>query len=105
MVAICDVYDALSVTRVYKPAFPHEFCVQEIRKGAGTQFDPELVKVFLTVSDQFRDISVRFSDIAKRSGHTSEEQERLLISIFDAERESLAARTQANGSRSMATVK
>lgn len=101
IVAICDVYDALSVTRVYKPAFPHDFCVQEIRKGAGTQFDPELVKVFLTISDQFRDISIKFSDIAKRSGNTTDEQERLLISIFDAERESIANRVQATGSRPM----
>lgn len=62
IVAIADVYDALSSARVYKPAFPHSQCVEMIRLGAGTQFDPELVQVFLSVESRFAEISRQLSD-------------------------------------------
>lgn len=61
IVSIADVYDALRSKRVYKDAFPHQQCVQTIRAGAGTQFDPELVKVFLEIEADFAAIAVRFS--------------------------------------------
>ena len=53
IMAIVDVYDALTSVRPYKPAFPHEEAVQIITEGSGTQFDPALVEVFLQVSNQF----------------------------------------------------
>lgn len=62
IVAIADVYDALVSERVYKPAFPHEQCVAMIREGAGTQFDPELVQVFLSIERRFADISDRIRE-------------------------------------------
>ena len=60
IVAIVDVYDALSTRRVYKDAFPHERCVAIIRDGAGTQFDPDLVNVWLTITGRFRDLAARY---------------------------------------------
>lgn len=62
IVAIADVYDALVSERVYKPAFPHDQCVSMIREGAGTQFDPELVKVFLSIERRFADVSDRIRE-------------------------------------------
>ncbi len=62
IVAIADVYDALVSERVYKPAFPHEQCVSMIREGAGTQFDPELVNVFLSIERRFADVSDRIRE-------------------------------------------
>lgn len=59
IVSIADVYDALSSERVYKPAFPHEQCVSMIREAAGTQFDPDLVNVFVSIEHRFRDVSER----------------------------------------------
>lgn len=59
IVAIADVYDALVSERVYKPAFPHEKCVAMIREGAGTQFDPDLVEIFLSIESRFADVSRR----------------------------------------------
>ena len=47
IMAIADVYDALVSERVYKKPFPKEQAIQIIKEGAGTQFDPELVAVFL----------------------------------------------------------
>ncbi len=60
IVSIADVYDALRSKRVYKEAFPHEDCVRSIREGAGTQFDPDLVEVFLEIEPEFASISCRF---------------------------------------------
>lgn len=61
IVAIADVYDALSVRRTYKPALPHAQCVEMIATGAGTQFDPILVDVFLSIEAEFAEIAKRHS--------------------------------------------
>ena len=64
IVSIADVYDALRSKRVYKDAFPHEDCVRAIRDGAGTQFDPHLVEVFLEIESEFGAIARRFANEA-----------------------------------------
>ena len=46
MMAIADVYDALTQERVYKKAMPREEAVRILLEGAGTQFDPVLVRIF-----------------------------------------------------------
>jgi putative two-component system response regulator len=53
LMAIADVYDALRSARPYKKPFTHEEAVRIIVDGKGTQFDPDLVDVFVAVSDQF----------------------------------------------------
>lgn len=47
VMAIADVFDALASPRVYKPAFPLEKALAIIEEGAGTQFDPKCVEVFM----------------------------------------------------------
>jgi len=47
IMALADVYDALVSARVYKKAFPEEQARQILLEGAGTQFDPDLVPLFL----------------------------------------------------------
>jgi response regulator RpfG family c-di-GMP phosphodiesterase len=49
IVAIADVFDALCSVRSYKPAWDEADAVRTIREGAGTQFDPELVELFLGI--------------------------------------------------------
>ncbi len=51
--AIADVYDALRSKRPYKEEWPHEKAVEEIKRNAGTQFDPELVEKFLSLEKDF----------------------------------------------------
>lgn len=53
IVALADVYDALTSRRVYKEAFPHARAVEIIRSESGKQFDPVLVEAFERVSDRF----------------------------------------------------
>lgn len=55
VMAIADVYDALVSVRPYKNSYTHEEAVEIIKEGSGTQFDPELVKIFLRIADQFKD--------------------------------------------------
>lgn len=47
IVGIADAFDAMSSDRVYRKALPMEKIKAELINGAGTQFDPEYVKVFL----------------------------------------------------------
>jgi HD-GYP domain-containing protein (c-di-GMP phosphodiesterase class II) len=46
IVAIADAYDAMTHDRPYKRAMSHDSAVAELRRHAGTQFDPELVNLF-----------------------------------------------------------
>jgi putative two-component system response regulator len=53
IVALADVYDALTTNRPYKPAVPHGEVVKIIASRSGTQFEPRIVETFLAVEKQF----------------------------------------------------
>jgi len=60
IMAIVDVYDALVTERPYKKAVPHEIAVKIIEDGREKQFDPLLVDLFLSVSDELNNISAAY---------------------------------------------
>ena len=62
IVALADVYDALSCKRSYKDAWNESEVLDNIRGEAGKQFDPELVDVFLENIDTFRQIEKLYPD-------------------------------------------
>ena len=62
IVALADVYDALSCRRCYKEAWDETAVLENIRGESGKQFDPELVEVFLDCLDTFRQIEKRYPD-------------------------------------------
>lgn len=49
VVAVADVFDALTHDRPYKSAWPVEQAVAEIQSAAGSQFDPRVVAAFVTI--------------------------------------------------------
>jgi response regulator RpfG family c-di-GMP phosphodiesterase len=62
IVALADVYDALSSARVYKDAWNESKVLETIESEAGRHFDPELVEIFFSSLDFLRAIQRRYQD-------------------------------------------
>jgi len=60
IVAIADVYDALTSIRPYKKALSHEESIKIIMEGSGTQFDPYLTQIFGRHANEYQQIALRF---------------------------------------------
>ena len=65
IIALADVYDALTSKRTYKPAYPHEYAVEIIMEESGKHFDPVIVEAFFNVKEKFKEISCRYHDSAE----------------------------------------
>ena len=46
IIAVADAFDAMTSERVYRPAMPVAAAMAELRRGQGTQFDPQIVELF-----------------------------------------------------------
>jgi putative nucleotidyltransferase with HDIG domain len=69
IVRIADAFDAITHQRPYKPARGIEWALDELARCAGTQFDPELARLFI---DQVRnDVGLRDRLLAHRAAHGS----------------------------------
>ncbi|RCS47791.1 response regulator [Bremerella cremea] len=62
IVAVADVYDALTTARVYKDAFSHDEARSIIREGSGKHFDPDIVAAFFRHEDEIIEINQRLND-------------------------------------------
>jgi putative two-component system response regulator len=62
LMALADVYDALTTHRVYKDAILHEEAVAIILEGSGRHFDPDVVGAFSDLAGEFEVIACRYSD-------------------------------------------
>lgn len=62
IVAVADVFDALSHKRCYKEAWSIEDAFSEILDNSGTQFDPEVVLAFMQVKDRICSIQMAYPD-------------------------------------------
>ena len=60
--AISDVFDALTTVRPYKKAWPVDRAFKMIEEGAGTLFDPEMVKKFIEISARIIEIKNKYDD-------------------------------------------
>lgn len=72
IVTIVDFYDALTMDRVYRPAFSHEKAMNMLMAESGKAFDPALVDCFMQHSDDLRAVRERvtarrmtFADLAQ----------------------------------------
>ncbi len=62
IVALADVYDALTSRRVYKDAWSQDETLETMRAGHGTQFDPILIDIFLENPQELIKIREKFPD-------------------------------------------
>jgi len=62
IVALADVYDALSCRRCYKEAWDEDEVINTIREESGKQFDPEIVDIFLECIDSLKHIEKLYPD-------------------------------------------
>ncbi len=66
LMAIADIYDALTSKRVYKPTFPHDKAFQIITEGDGRtlpeHFDPAVLQAFIDLREDFQTVSEKWQD-------------------------------------------
>ena len=63
IMAVADVFDALTSPRVYKPAFPLEKALEIINEGSGSQFDPKVVEVFMDSLPEVKVILKKYNNV------------------------------------------
>ncbi len=52
LITVVDAYDAMTSDRPYRRAMPHQAAIEEIRAGAGIQFDPRVVEKFMEIAER-----------------------------------------------------
>ena len=52
IISVIDAYDAMVSNRCYRKGLPHEEAVARLVKASGTQFDPEVVRVFTPIAEK-----------------------------------------------------
>jgi putative two-component system response regulator len=62
LMAVADVYDALTTSRPYKSAMPREQAVAMIVQGSGAHFDPQVVEAFMAILDDFQHVATMWAD-------------------------------------------
>ena len=68
LMAVADVFDALIVPRVYKPAMSYEKAREIIAQGSGSHFDPDIVTAFLEDFDAMTAIADQYNDLDNLDG-------------------------------------
>jgi putative nucleotidyltransferase with HDIG domain len=67
IICIADCFDAMTSSRTYRKALPLEVAMTEMRRCAGTQFDPNLADAFLRIStEELRDLLKNHAAVTKR---------------------------------------
>lgn len=62
IVALADVFDALTSKRIYKPVYSNDYSLEYIKQASGKQFDPEVVEAFFRGLDKILAIQAKFKD-------------------------------------------
>jgi putative two-component system response regulator len=74
IVALIDVYDALTSKRCYKQPVSHEKTTEIIKESSDAHFDPEIVKAYLETEQKFKETHVLFEEIEEEQERTNHAQ-------------------------------
>lgn len=85
ILSIADSYDAMVSDRVYRKGRPHEEAISELRRCAGTQFDPELVERFIHLTECDAPVSVRGGNVPKQMAIQLGQQIERLANAIDSQ--------------------
>jgi diguanylate cyclase (GGDEF)-like protein/putative nucleotidyltransferase with HDIG domain len=111
IVSIADAYDAIVSDRVYRPSRTQQEAFDELRRCAGTQFDPELVERFISVVEEHKSLELpvgsKYNALQiglqiERLSKAVDEQDRLGILALASRLEATAAHCQIDEIRSLA---
>lgn len=72
LTAVADVFDALTMKRPYKDAWTVEKAIEEIKKGSGSHFDPDIADGFLKIEDEIKDIKKMWDAKEEQGTKTSD---------------------------------
>jgi HD-GYP domain-containing protein (c-di-GMP phosphodiesterase class II) len=61
ILAIADAFDAMTSKRPYRAALPLKDAIKELENGAGVQFDPYLIKVFIPLVLKMDSLKLKIS--------------------------------------------
>lgn len=62
IVAVADVFDALTTKRPYKEAWPVEKALEVIKRDGGSHFDPRLSEVFINITPEIMELKEKWRD-------------------------------------------
>lgn len=77
LMAVADLYDALTSKRPYKEPWSHDDACAEIRRGRGTRFDPDVVDAFIRAEEHFKEIAGILAD-DESSGNSNRDAQPIL---------------------------
>lgn len=63
IMAVADVFDALTSPRVYKPAFPLQKALEILQEGSGTQFDPKCIEAFMDSLNEVKKVLKKYQEV------------------------------------------
>ncbi|MEA1976010.1 MAG: hypothetical protein U9N10_10870 [Bacillota bacterium] len=63
IITLADAYDAMTSERSYRKGMSSEKAIIEIQKNSGSQFDPELAKVFVQMIENNEDNNIKESSV------------------------------------------
>ena len=94
IVALADVFDALTTKRPYKEPIPVEKSLSMIKEGRGTHFDPDVIDAFFAIQDEILTIKKQYSDETQQVTDISEMSHvvlKALLQQFNIEKAASAA--------------
>lgn len=71
IVAVADVFDALTMQRPYKPSWTADQAMENIKEGSGNHFEPRLVENFIAIMPQILEIKAHWDNEVVTAGMTS----------------------------------